>query len=91
MEKMYYIVCKRHSKADDSMYLFWGKNSQGYTYNVAHAGLYTEQEAKNIVSNCCEDYAVDKETVEKYSCKMVIKDNLNENANKYIHFKNGRK
>lgn len=37
--------------------LFWGKNRNGYTCDIGKAGLYSEEEAKEICKNRKTDIA----------------------------------
>jgi hypothetical protein len=46
MDKKYLIICLRHDYWDRFDHLvFWGKNSNGYSLDLANAGLYTKEEA----------------------------------------------
>lgn len=48
----YLVICMRHNywnKYDHVV--FWGKNNNGYEYDLAKCQLYTKEEAKKIVSS----------------------------------------
>jgi hypothetical protein len=42
----YYILSLKHSQG--SVLTWWGPNSAGYTVNLNHAGLYSQEAAKDI-------------------------------------------
>jgi hypothetical protein len=49
--KLYYIRSHKHDQHDQvgsQMALWWCSNSNGYTYDLARAGTYTEAEALDI-------------------------------------------
>lgn len=50
-EKLFYIRSHKHDQHDqpgNELALWWCPNSQGYTYDLAKAGKYTEAEALSI-------------------------------------------
>lgn len=69
----HYRICLRHLSKKDHAILFWGKNSQGYTYNLNNAGLYegkshTEDDPltlASIVDPLAIDSVIDNTTLGK--------------------------
>lgn len=73
MEKLYYIICKRHMNKNDYAILFWQANSQGYTYNINNAGIYDEKAIKIISKeNYCDDIPVLCESIDNITIRSVI-------------------
>ena len=46
--KLYYILCLRHSSLQDYTMTWWGPNSSGYTLNLNKAGKYTEKDIERF-------------------------------------------
>jgi hypothetical protein len=68
-DPLYYIQCTSHFAYD--YILWWRKESKGYTYNLADAGLYTAEQAKSIVGCRGEEVAWPQEEVERCSNPAV--------------------
>lgn len=48
---MYYITTHKHASKKDQAILFWGSDHCGYYYNVCDAGIYSKDDAADIVQN----------------------------------------
>ena len=69
---MYYIICKRHMHRKDYAILFWGKDRQGYTYDVNMAGVYTEKDTGSFCAHHRDDKPIPVATVEALVIPSVI-------------------
>ena len=49
-EKYYLILSLKWTHKRDECFTFWGKNSCGYQYNQSDIGVYSEDEANEIVN-----------------------------------------
>lgn len=71
---MFYVISVKHMNRKDFAFLFWGKNSHGYTVNVETAGVYTKEEAESLFAPK-RNIIVSEEIVKEHAEKYVIEQN----------------